>query len=234
MDTAINTIWSVLSKGRPIADPRISRGITIEAYDATKGGQDPVLPVLVPYADQLLRAYHIEEFTGVVLRSVVRDQALTVDPVNTYEKTQLQWPAAGVRTQDLVSGLQSQFTEDTEVLRQNGTGTFDFGCVVDPAGTFRSPYGVCSFTITNGLSTPIPILPGLSLQLFGTWPLTSFMFQVFVVLPVLVDWSGILTRIGSLQIQWLDPTLKSIWVTDPVWSNRVAAVALNTVLRCRR
>jgi len=231
MDTVVNMIWSVLAKGRPISDSRFGRGITVDAY---AGVEDPALPVLVPYTDELLRAYHIEEVTGLVLRSMVREQALAVDPVNTYEKTVLRWPPAAVQTQNLVSGMQTHFTEDVDILRQNGNGMFHFDCIVDPSGTFRSVYGVCSFTITNGLSTPIPILPGLTLQLFGVWPVIPFTFQVFVVLPVVVDWSGIMARLETLRISWSDPALKSIWTSDPVWPNRMAAMVLDTVLRCRR
>jgi len=220
----MNLIWTALAKGHRFSALQYSRKTSPSEYVESREFVR-IIDTIIPYGDNLLRSFHIEEYTKVILMSVLRERALQFDPLNTYEKSILQFPDPGVSNTDAPMDIKHEV--DRNAFRDLGNGILETMCTVIPGPKlFTTEFGTQNFTMTNGLSSRIEVYPGFNLRLSGTLPGATFSFGVtYIATPRVVY-----TRIINLpddNIQWVDGELRDIWNTDVDWVNRIAALALN-------
>ena len=192
-----------------------------------------MLDVLVPFQDNLLRAYYSEELIKLILKSPFRDRLLEFDPLNTYEKTDLVFPEPGeaITFLEEPTPMTIHTAADEEVLLQDGRGSVALDCSADPVTeVLTHNFGTEDFTVTNGLSSHIVLLPGLTIRLQSDFATADpYVFKYTYSIRPRVDWIDMLRKAGDVDRIWADPELKNIWDKDPLWTNRLAAFAVSTV-----
>ena len=221
----INKIWAALSKGVLQRDLTQWRRSSTQKY-IEDNAQVQVIDVLVPFGDTLLRGFYIDELIRLLLVSDLRQQALDFDPVNTYEKCNMQRPLPG-STHDSPDIDVAFMTSPSGFLAQ-GQGDLLVECVVDPTlGTFTTDFGVEDFTVANNLSSIINIAKGFSIRLSGAQPVSQYSFNIRYVVDPRVNWEHLLWSLAQLDITWTSEDLRQTWEEDFNWINRVSAVVLN-------
>jgi len=230
----LNKIWSILAKGTILTPSTYNRKVDQDAYLQNVDVLG-VLNILIPYGDILYRSFHIEDCTHLLLISDIREQALTFDPINTYEKSTLIYPTPGEFVDTLSSGRVEFFT-DPGAQQALGEGDIQIKCDVDPvAFTLTTKDGVFDYILSNNQSSEIELRTGLKIRLYGTLPVGDFSFTVSYIDKPFIEWGTILSNLETLDdLGWQDESLKEIWDTDVNWVNRIAAVALNTIQESAR
>jgi hypothetical protein len=229
---AINIIWSILAQGEDYDPITMSRKASFRLFLPTTKYLD-TLNILVPYKDQYLRSFQVEQVTKLIFRSVLRDRAAAYDPVNSYEKSTLAFPEPGDFHSDLPTGVRIKFLTSQDTLAE--VGQVIYNCTVDPVGgTFTTAAGVRTFTVTNNLSSVITIENGFKLRLQGDLGVVPFSFDIWYVANPQVNWPGILAALSRETHVWMDDELKKTYDEDPFWINKIAAVALHAVENSHR
>jgi hypothetical protein len=225
-----NVLWSILASGNDGGQPSFCRYIDIYNLEIMK--PDPgIIDVLVPFSDPLLRAKYVEGLTQLVLKSSLRERALALDPVNTYEKATLSWPDAGAFYQATPSGELTITTQaEDEKLLEAGRGFVQTGLQINTGlRTLACSFGEFSYTMSGGLSSHLPLLPGLTLRLRFSTVSPAYSVDYSYVADAKVDWVATLARAKASEPEWDDPLLRDIWENDPIWTNRLAAFVLSAV-----
>jgi hypothetical protein len=231
-DYEINKAWTVLSKGKVRPSERWARIVNPLTY------RDPnavvsLINTLVPFADDLLRAHHIEKLIQLVLRSDLSDRLKAVDPLNTYDKTTLVFPTPGEFVDTDAVNIRFDTVEGAHYTR--GEGSILLNCELNPSlETFTTQYGSSAYTITNNLSSSIELLPGFNIRLFGAQPSSTILFNIQYVADLKVDWVALLKNLEATVIPIQDEELRNFWENDPTWINRIAAVTLHTMQHASR
>ena len=227
-----NRIYSVLSKGQPYGDPTFSRFVQENAFAYERDTGIVMLDALVPYNDQLLRAVYAERLTQFLVNSQLQDRALELDPVNGYNKSAPQFPTPGpelIET-NVTDPFSVHFVADVDTLFDRGNGRFELVCFVDAvAETLTYNAEVFNYTVTNGLSTKISIIPGLSIKMRSDFAASTYVFTIRYTLPPKLDWDALWRRVGNTKPVWTDPSLALIWEKDPRWDQRLAAYVMSAV-----
>ena len=227
-----NRIYSIFSRGLPYGDPSFGRFVQENAYDYSQTSGAAMLAALVPYNDQFLRAVYAEHLTQFLWRSNLRDRAEEMDPVNSYEKATVQFPEPGSEIIDV--GITDPFdvhvTADVDTLLERGDGRFELACLVDSgAQTLTYNNQVFSYTVSNGLSSKIGIIPGLSVKLRSDFAAPTYSFILRYTLPARLDWNALRESVGKTKPVWTDPVLALIWEEDPRWDQKLAAYVMSAV-----
>lgn len=227
-----NVIYSVLSRGLPYGNPAFGRFVqeTAYAYENTEGL--PMLGALTPYNDDLLRAVCAERLTQFLWSSELHDRAQAFDPNNSYDRVLLQFPLPGPEILEIAVTDPFSITviDDKDIILDRGDGRFELECVVDSmAQTLTCNNQVFTYTVTNGLSSKIGIIPGLSIRIRSDFAAANYRFIIRYTVPAALDWTMIRRRTEITTPVWTDPTLALIWSQDPRWDQRLAAYIMSTV-----
>ena len=228
----INAAWTALSK----ADFLLWESAPYVRKTTTRlfkfNGPGYKVDALIPFGDNLLRSYHIEEVLKLVLASPLRDRLLDGDSLNTYEKTNLAYPDPGAYTgKGLPTGVRviSEYTEDSFV--EAGNGDVQFKVLVNPgSGTATiNDSATDTFTFANNLTSNITLAPGFVVRLQGPIGATPFTFYHNFVANPKVDWRNMLSRLQKTAWRWEDPELRKIAEQDPLGTNKTAAYAVSAI-----
>jgi hypothetical protein len=188
------------------------------------------LSALVPFGDNLLRAHQIEQLVQQVRRSSLADRLLELDPLNTYDLDNLQYPSPGQTHSELPDGVTVRTVYDESAFVDLGQGSPHFSCSVNPvAGTITVNGTTSDFTATNNLSSPVELGPGFTMYMKGDLGVTNFEFLIILNANPKTDWKGTLDRVTATSWRWEDPELKDIAEQDPLWTNRLAAYVVSAV-----
>ena len=218
-DPRLNIYWTVLAQGKPSGLSYVRR-IT-PAWFASQPAWAPVLDALTQTPDDIARCFQIEQLVQLVLHSNQRERLLAFDGLNSYEKARLSFPAPGFVTNcPLTSFFQ-------------GTGAipgFEFACTLNTiTQRFTTPAGVFSYTVSNNLSSPLPLAPGATLRVQGPFLEPAYQFTASYSAVLRVDWPALMTRLQALKVPWADTGLRDIWATDPSWVQELAALIVDLV-----
>ena len=218
--TPVNIIWSILAKGDNIAGA-YTRKVSPAVYKRASE-YEAVIDLLIPSSSDLWRFFQIEQVTQLIFRSDLREQALLLDPLNTYEKASLVFPTSGCSDNAPVT------------INYYDTGiaeSFRFAeCRVDPAGSLITINGsTTSYVSAHGLTSHIAVTSGLTMRMRGVMPLVPFDFTIIYTPFLVPDWSGLLTSLENARLSWTDASLRAVWKEDFLWLNRISAVALSAV-----
>jgi len=234
----INTTWSVLSRSNSNGNLCWSRRVDPLAFDFDQDEGQAMLSALIPHNDDNLRSLYIEEIVQMLLRSPQRQRILDADPVNTYEKSRLQFPPPGsaYTFQQEPTEMRLYVAGDDAVLLGSGRGFVAVTCEVNPnTNTLTHSFGEEEFTIDGNLSSEISLVPGLSIRLQSDFATAlNYLLKLTYSVNSRVDWTQMLARAESVDAVWRDPQLREIWEKDPLWTNRLAAFATATVELFRR
>jgi len=229
---SVNIIWSILMQGVSYDPVLISRKTSPEVYlDSTEYKR--VLDTLVPYSDQFLTSFRTEQLINLLSKSTLAARASAYDPISTYSKSTLEFPEAGDFHSALPTGVRMQFyTADTALLTQ---GQVLYKCTVDPgAGTFTSRTGTSTFTVTNNITSLITIDIGFRIRLKGDLGASPFDVDIWYVADPTTNWSQLLQNLQAMEHVWTDEDLRDIYINDPFWLNKIAAVTMSAVENSRR
>jgi hypothetical protein len=217
---SLNVIWSILAKGNQPSG-EFSRRAPSGIYKQTET-YTPVIDSLVPFGDNLLRSFRIEQLVQLVLSSDLRDRALELDPVNTYEKCALTFPAPS----STATPTEMDILFFEEAVEQT-EGFLNVHCTVNPTFmTLTTEFGVETFSHTNNLSSLIDVAPGKTIRLQGTLPVSPFSFVITYIAETKTDWPAVIATLESQSYQFTDVTLRRIFSEDINWVNRVSAIVL--------
>lgn len=225
----INTIWGVLMQGVQHDPQEISRKVARAVFDENTQYL-ATLNVLVPYKDQILRSFQVEQLVRLLLASTLRGRALALDPINTYEKSTLMFPEPGSLNTALPGTSRLVHMTSPSAFEDYGNGQVVFSCAVNPAaGTFTSVDGVQSFTVSNNLSSIITVTGGFQIRFQGALGGAPFTFDLAYTADPTMRWMRLLANIKAMEHIWLDEDLRNIYVEDVYWQNQIAAVIMNSV-----
>jgi hypothetical protein len=232
--TYINVAWTILSKADIYmweTAPYVRR-TTPPVFAIGDGGPTYKIDVLIPFGDNLLRAYHIEELIQLVLKSPLRDRLLALDPVNTYEKANLEYPVPGDYVGEVVpEGVRVVSNIARDAFTNLGNGSPIFKCAVDPVGGTVTVDDnlIIAFTAANNLTSEIEIAPGFVIQFQGPLGVTPFTFSINFVTDPRVDWRATLNRARMTPWNWQDIDLRNIAEQDPLWTNQLSAYVMAAI-----
>lgn len=227
--SSINTMWGILMQGDSY-DPqeisrRVARGVFKESTEYLT-----TLNALVPYKDQILRSFQVEQLVRLVLAGILRERALAFDPINTYEKSTLVFPPPGSLNTTMPNDSRIVHQTEPDAFEEIGNGQVVFHCSVVPAaGSFTTQYGLRSFTMTNNLSSLIAIEGGFKIRMKGDIGAAPFTFDLSYIGEPSIDWLGLYNRIKAMHHVWTDADLRDIYVNDVYWHNQLAAVIMNSL-----
>lgn len=227
----INLAWSALTRGDFTlweTAPYARRTTTsILKFD----GPAYKLSALVPYGDNLLRAHLIEQLVQLVLGSSLRDRLLELDSLNTYEKVNLIYPVPGQYVGSLPSGVSLTSVYEDSVFYDQGSGDLKYEITIDPTSLEVVVDGgnPVDYSSNNNLTSPIEIVPGLSIRLKGDLGVTPFTFLVNYVADPSVAWREVLARVKRTNWGWEDTELRDIAEQDPLWTNQLSAYVVSAV-----
>lgn len=232
----INRAWSILSKGSEYSDPTASRKVSKNAYRGVPVNAIPMLDVLCPFSDDILRAHRVEGLVDLMLRSPFADKVREMDPINTYDKATISMPASAVHVEITAqpTDLRLFLFSDDDAFLAEGSAYASIDCVVNgPDGTVTTNRGVSSFTTTDGLSSYVEIYPGIRVRMQSDFSSgTPYEFTVTKTVSPTTDWADLLEKVSAVNAVWSDPDLEDTWRNDPVWSNRLAAFTVSAVELC--
>lgn len=228
-----NRIYSIFSRGLPYGNSCYSRFVDQTAYKYENTEGQAMLSALVPYNnDEYLRAVYAEHLTQFLWNSQMRPRAVQLDPYNGYDKANMLFPAPGseVIKPSVIEPFEVIIVSNPEVLAGRGNGRFEMACVVNAVSNTLTYAGDSfSFTITNGLSSKIGLIPGMDLRIRSDFANTEYVFTIRHTLPERVIWDMIRDRVGKAKPVWTDPSLALIWEEDSRWDQRLAAYMMSTV-----
>jgi len=228
----LNKYWTVLSKADIYlwqTAPYV-RKTTPQLF--REGPDEYKIDALIPFGDNLLRSFQIEELIQLVLMSPFAQRLLDLDPLNSYSKARLEYPVPGVHhSAGLPTGVRLLSSTTDNAFIEYGNGDISFECTVTPgAGTITVDNGpAISFTSGNNLTSAIVIKPGFVIQLQGNIGASPFTFTVNFVSKLSIDWAGILRRVQLTKWEWRDSDLKNTAEEDPVWTRVLAAYVVDAV-----
>lgn len=235
--TGSNKAWSILMRGRPAGSPGYWRHVDYTSY-ARELAPNSMLEALMPLSrrDDLYRAKYAEEFVQLILRSRLRDRFLAWDPHNAYETATLQFPGLGDSYREITVGDLVVYTSaDPLVLQRTEFGSRTFNLSIDTAlQQVNFSGGSVSYTLTNGLSSHIVLIPGLTIRLrFNTTiPVHNVVYTYSS--GVLIDWVSLWDRVSKSEVTWSSPVLKDHWENNVLWTERLAAFILSTLEQMER
>jgi len=227
-----NRIYSILSKGLPYGNSEFSRFVQENAYAYENDEGRDMIEALTPYSDEYLRAVYAEYLTQFLWNSEQGDRARTFDPDNSYETAFPLFGAPGeyIIPTTVPDPFSVDIVVDYDVLRERGQGRVDLLCVVDSsAGTLTYRDTVFNYTVTNGMSSKIGIVPGLSIRMRSDFASLFYIFTIRATLPAALDWNFLRDRVSKTRPVWTDPSLARIWEEDPRWDQRLAAYVMSAV-----
>jgi hypothetical protein len=230
MTTEINLAWSLLNKGDYNDNTTdTTRRTTRHVYQRDERFE-PILDILVPYPDMLLRGFQIESLVQLIRKSDLAERLREFDQVNTYSSP-LTLPQPGnVVSAGLPAGLRIQFRDSLSSFQDAKEGRFIANCTVDPnTGSFVSQYGATSFTVNNNLSSLITVRPGFDLRFQGPIGVAPFQFDIEYIANPRIDWVALLAQVDGKRYSWDDADLRDIYLNDPLWVNRLAALTMSVV-----
>jgi hypothetical protein len=223
--SAVNKIWTILAKGKEVSLSAFGRKVSSNLYIASDTYIE-MLDVLVPYNDNLLRAFRIEQLVQLLLLSSWRTQTLELDPINTYERATLTWPTAGGFYSS--SPMTILMTSIPAAFVTKGTGIIETTCIINPAGTITYDGGTSKiFSYSNNLSSVVELYDGITIRLQGPLPVSSFSVNLTWVTELSTDWMGLLNNLTNLNLQWADADLRNCWDQSPLWAERLSAAVLS-------
>lgn len=209
----INKIWTILNRGSVPSSP-FGRRTTASLYSEENPNRH-VLDVLNPLTLSTIEAqFRIEQAVQLVLRSILRADALAFDPVNTYEKAALTYPSEG-------------FADDSQYeLTYSGQASAYFSkeCVLTST-EFTVDGQTVSYSTTNTLSESLEIANGVTIRVRG--PVTGTdTFQIIYMPALQVPWNSLIKELEQLEIDWPRKELRTVWLHDYLWLNRIAAIVM--------
>jgi len=216
----LNVAWSVLARGQ-LSGLAQCRRVTPAAYKADTAWT-AVLNTLAPDYRTAAGCFRIEQLVRLVLRSRQRERLLALDPVNTYEKVELIFPEPGfAHTCPLPLFFADNNRQDV---------AFAYSCELLPlALQWTTPEGFTQYTVTDGLTSSLPLSYGKTLKLRGPFVEPVYRFDV-VYTPVLeMPWKALREQLRGLHIPWRDTSLRTIWQDDFSWAEQLAAVIQETI-----
>lgn len=211
----INRIWTILNRGITPTSP-YSRKLTPNLYTAEWPNQQ-ALDILVPFSMPVLeRHFRIEQLVQGVLKSSVAERARAFDVLNTYEKAEITYPEAGFFDDSIYEGFY---------IGDEGE-SFSIYCELDPAAlTFTVDGIVQSFTITNNLTSALQLSADAQVRFRG--PFSGLDRFTISYTPFLkVPWQSLLQQLDIVDMVWSDKDLRTVWLEDYFWLNRISAVVL--------
>lgn len=229
----INAAWTALSKADFLlwqTAPYVRR-TTPKLFKFNGPGYK--VDALVPFGDNLLRSFQIEQLIQLVLRSCLRERLLEGDALNTYEKANLEYPLPGTywNADDLPATTRLNAFSTPQSFLQAGKGDITFNCTVDPGALTCTVDNtrVETFTYANNLTSRIELLPGFEIQFKGDIGGSPFTFLVNFVTDPAVNWRETLARAQNVSWRWNDPELREIAEQDPLWTNKLAAYVVSAI-----
>jgi len=222
----INLTWTVLTKGKIWTIPEYGRRSEPFFYERNRE-MEPILDLFIPFRDNLLQSFYSEEMLDLLLSSDLRTRTLEFDPVNTYERSTMQFPEPGFDTDSPVTIVPlvgpTAFTDF-------GDGILRLICnVVVATPSITTRFGTQNFTMTNNLSSIITLTPGFDIRFQGALPGGDFSFFVEFTADPRVDWEALLIQADNGNWNFEDPELREMYKEDAFWNNRLAALLLNAV-----
>jgi hypothetical protein len=188
---------------------------------------EPILDLFVPFQDNLLQSYHADQCIQLLQGSILSDRVLEFDQENTYRRAELQFPTPGVFEDSPITVLP---TVSSTAYRDLGDGILRLNCdVVVATPSITTRLGTQTFTMTNGLSSVITLVPGFDIRFNEDLPGGDFSFTIEFIADPAVDWNHILFMAEANKWSIPDPELREIHREDSFWNNRLAALLMNAI-----
>ena len=216
----LNIAWSVLVRGQATGLAQCRR-VTPTAYKADPAWS-AVLDTLVPDYRAVTGLFRVEQLVQLVLRSSLRERLLAYDPINTYEKALIAYPSPGLAH---TCPLPLFFTDSSR-----RDVSFAYSCMLSPLRlTWLTPDGVVAYTVTDGLTSHLPLSYDKTIRLRGPFPLAVYQLDVAYTPKLEMDWQALLVQLKTCVIPWQDNDLRAIWQGDFSWVEQLAAVVQEVV-----
>jgi hypothetical protein len=217
----INTFWSVLNRGVTCPTGRqVSLGIysPVDKYSSLHN-------MLVPASDIAYSSCASEQILQAVLNSSYKDKLYALDPMNTYEHP-LTFPmnTAMVALPSVAVGVSIIKESDSFNWISN-----IFNVQIHPGDSTASVSGLggtkeYTYSVTNNLSSKIPLDTGLYVRMTGPIPESDFAIHVQCEIPFNRSIKNIISLESAI---WYNAEYRKLYTqeTNPV--EKVAILAFN-------
>lgn len=221
---SLNIIWSVLAQGTLYQGPSARRmDETLYTPDIEWAG---IFECLFGGLDPIQTQFHIEQYTQLTLDSILREKALDIDPINTYDKTSLTFVEAGF-TNNAPDPVKVHYTPGNNPMNYSHKVSID---VTTPTATIDNNPPQ-AFTYAGNLSSYIDLPSGDRIRLGGEMPVSDYFFHVQNNVPLKVDYrKRIALLLSKNPLPWTDPELRHTYVNEINWVDTLASVILQAVI----
>ena len=213
----INRIWTILNRGTKPTSP-YGRKTAPYLFNASWPNQR-ALDILVPLNGPVLeRHFRIEQLVQGVLRSAVREAALELDLLNTYEQATITYPEVGFHHDSPYTPFFSEGADEGE--------SFSVQCELNPGAlTFTVDGTAQAVTITSDLTNLLELPNESQVRFRGPFS-GAAIFTIAYTPRLKVPWMNLLHRLEDIEILWPNNALRDVWMHDYLWLNRVSAVVM--------
>jgi hypothetical protein len=216
----LNISWSVLVRGCPngLAQCRRTTPVAFKEDPAWKA----VLDTLVPDYQTVAGFFQVEQLLRLVLGSRQRERLLAFDPINTYEKATLTFPEPGFAH---TCPLPLFFTD-----RGRRDKAFAYSCTLVPGSLqWSTPAQTVNYTVTDGLTSFLPLSYEKEIRLRGPFPEPLYQFDVAYTPVLVLELDELMGRLQALTIPWQDTELARVWREDFSWTEQMAALVMAVI-----
>jgi len=193
----MNRIYSILVRGDYKNSTHYQRNV-----DTTVGysGLDAVADRLVPEGtDNSFYNYQAEQLVQICRKSRLKATLSTIDPLNTYEHT------FGVITPSTFIGAlpTGVFIDLLEPDVRHAWAQQSLAITFNPGGVITVNGLPTEFTVTDNITSVVPLADGLSMKMRGTLPGSNFSTIITVGRQPLRDLPTLITSLKTLETVWL-------------------------------
>jgi hypothetical protein len=218
----INIFWSVLNRSVTCSS---GRQVSEEAYKSVDK-YTTLHNLLVPPSDIIFSSCCAEQILQAVLNSSYKDRLMTLDTLNTYEFS-LPFPMNIATTTVTTSPVS------VTVLKDGNSFTWvskEFNVAVDPTALTATVSGMgrvrnYSYSVTDNLSSKIPLDTGLYLRMAGPFPGSGFNINVRCEVPFTRQLTSILP--APELVAWYNAEYRRLYMAEVNPVEKIAILAFN-------
>jgi hypothetical protein len=218
----INIMWSVLNRGMTCPT---GRQVSAEAYTLVDK-YNVLHNTLVPGADVIYSSCCSEQLLQAILNSSYKDRLNSLDVLNTYE-----YPLAFPRA---LSTMTVSTAPVTVTILKDGSAfkwvAAEFNIYVNPTASTASVTGLGKkkdyvYSITDNLTSKIPLDVGLYMRMTGPLPAVPFNVNVKCEVPFTRNLTEILIPVES--VTWYNAEYKKAYSAEVNPAEKAAILTFN-------
>jgi hypothetical protein len=221
----MNKFWTYLNRG---ATNEFGRGITEDIYHANADMKD-LHNLLVPVSELSYSCLCTEQILQAVLNSSFKGQLESSDTLNTYSRSIPASPPTTYSITQSYPGIDIYLLDEYADKWAKATFAISLNSTLSKASISSTlgPATVIDFSITDSMSSKIPLSKGFYLRFRGTLPAEPVNISTTATMEFRRNLTSVLADLDKTPIVWVDKACRDIFKGSKIPLERVAAAAMN-------